>query len=178
MQIHGFGPPEAPTVVLVHGAPDRSTGFRRVLPHLPELRLLTYDRRGYGESSEMTLAGSLVDHANDLIDLLADRPAVAVGHSFGGNVALLAAGMRPDLVRAVGVWETSMCWLSGWPAEHRHPEGEGDGCWRDVPARLGGHPVSETSSAIAATRSTRRWLQRDATLSSNSTTRPSRTADS
>jgi pimeloyl-ACP methyl ester carboxylesterase len=121
VQFHAHGRGDGPAVVLVHGAPDRSTAFGRALDELDDLRVAVYDRRGYGESVAMAPAATLGAHADDLIDILAafaGGPAVVVGHSFGGNVAMYAAVRRPDLVAAVGTWETSMCWLAGWPADH------------------------------------------------------------
>jgi pimeloyl-ACP methyl ester carboxylesterase len=44
------------------------------------------------------------------------RRAVVVGHSYGGDVALLAAIERPDLVAAVGAFEAPMPWAPWWPA--------------------------------------------------------------
>jgi pimeloyl-ACP methyl ester carboxylesterase len=104
--------------VLVHGAPDRSSAFRRSLRHLTDLHTVVYDRRGYGGSSRLEPAASLVDHAQDLIAVLDGRRAIVVGHSFGGNVALHAATLRPELVAAVAVWEPSNCWLPEWPPDH------------------------------------------------------------
>jgi len=118
MKVHESGPPDAPLVVLVHGAPDRCAGFRRVSTLLDDLHVLIYDRRGYGEAVDLEPVTSLREHADDVLDVLGGRQAVLVGHSFGGNVALLAASLRPDLVRAAGSWESSMCWLPGWPPEH------------------------------------------------------------
>ena len=37
------------------------------------------------------------------------------GHSYGGNVALALADRHPDLVQAVGVYETPLSWLDWWP---------------------------------------------------------------
>ena len=46
------GPSDAPLVVLVHGTMDRSTGMLRISRRLDDqLRVLRYDRRGYGKSS-------------------------------------------------------------------------------------------------------------------------------
>jgi pimeloyl-ACP methyl ester carboxylesterase len=118
MRIHESGPAGDVPVVLVHGAPDRSTAFRRVVAHLGDLHVVTYDRRGYGESAAMPPARSLADHADDLLAVLDDRRSIVVGHSFGGNVVLHAATRRPELFVAVGIWESSMCWLPGWPADH------------------------------------------------------------
>jgi len=119
MESHETGPEGAPLLVLVHGAPDRRSAFRRVAAHLQDLRVVTYDRRGYGDAAGLTPAASLEDHARDLLVVLAGRRAVVVGHSFGGNVALAAATLEPGLFDAVGIWESSMCWLPGWPEDHR-----------------------------------------------------------
>jgi pimeloyl-ACP methyl ester carboxylesterase len=86
--------------------------------HLPEFRIVTYDRRGYGESAALSPAVTPADHAHDLLTILDGRHAIVVGHSYGGNVALHAATLAPELFDAVGNWESSMCWLAGWPADH------------------------------------------------------------
>ena len=51
----------------------------------------------------------------DLVGLLDGRPAVVFGHSYGGNVALALAERHPELVQAVGVYETPLSWLDWWP---------------------------------------------------------------
>jgi pimeloyl-ACP methyl ester carboxylesterase len=38
-----------------------------------------------------------------------------VGHSLGGVVALAAAQRRPDLIRAVGAFESPRPWVAWWP---------------------------------------------------------------
>jgi pimeloyl-ACP methyl ester carboxylesterase len=96
-----------PLVVLVHGAMDRSSGMARVQSHLRDLHVLRYDRRGYGRSWQAG-APSLSGHAQDLVAVMAERPGVVVGHSYGGAVALLASTLRPDLIRAVGAYEAPL----------------------------------------------------------------------
>ena len=56
--------------------------------------------------------GAQVD---DLVELLAGRQAVLVGHSYGGNVALATAEHHPDLVAGVAVYETPLSWEPWWP---------------------------------------------------------------
>jgi pimeloyl-ACP methyl ester carboxylesterase len=107
-------------VVLVHGAPDRSRSFRRVLPLLDAFDVVTYDRRGYGESVDARLATSLGDHVDDLVAILEQvppvgGPATLVGHSFGCNVVVAIAIARPDLVRSIGLWELPIPWVEWWP---------------------------------------------------------------
>ncbi|MGH9102168.1 MAG: alpha/beta fold hydrolase, partial [Acidimicrobiales bacterium] len=57
--------------------------------------------------------GHLSDHVRDLQRLLARRPAVAVGHSFGAHVAMAAAATRSS-VRAIVAWEPPLPWLGPW----------------------------------------------------------------
>ncbi len=118
------GPVGAAPVVLVHGSMDRSTGLLKLSRQLDAAyQVLRYDRRGYGRSVDG--AGRHpgpfdMDHqVADLVDVMtgatSDRPAVLVGHSYGGNVALALAERHPHLVRAVAVYETPLSWEPWWP---------------------------------------------------------------
>jgi pimeloyl-ACP methyl ester carboxylesterase len=100
-------------VVLVHGSMDRSAAFARLVGHLRDLHTVRYDRRGYGRSIGLG-APDLAGHVDDLLAIIADRPAVAVGHSIGGVIALMAAQRAPHIVRAVGAYEAPMPWLDWW----------------------------------------------------------------
>jgi pimeloyl-ACP methyl ester carboxylesterase len=142
-------------VVLVHGSLDRGESFRRVARRLTDRRVVFYDRRGYQGSRDLG-PGGVLDHAADLVDLMASFDAgpggvVPVGHSLGGDVALAAALARPDLVGAVAAWEPPMPWLGfrrpgaaprAWPplAEDPGQEAErffrrmvGDAAWDRLP---------------------------------------------
>ena len=103
-------------VVMVHGAPDRSKNFAAVVDRLPDLRIITYDRRGYGKSLDVKPpARDFTDHADDLIAILAGQPAVVVAQSVGCNVAMTAAARLSILVAALGVWEPPNAWCDWWP---------------------------------------------------------------
>ncbi len=119
------GPADGPLVVLVHGSMDRSTGMLKLSRQLDRAyRVVRYDRRGYGRSVAHHGAQHgahpgpfhMEQQVHDLADLLAGRPAVLVGHSYGGNVALALAARRPHLVRAIAVYETPLSWEPWWPA--------------------------------------------------------------
>jgi pimeloyl-ACP methyl ester carboxylesterase len=98
--VWGAGEP----VVLVHGSFGWGTEtWREQKPLADSYRLLLVDRRGFGESP----ANGRVDFdrdAEDVADLLEDG-AHLVGHSYGGVVALLTAGRRPESVRSLTVIE-------------------------------------------------------------------------
>ncbi len=128
--------PEAPAVVMVHGALDRGESFRRVMRRLPDLTVVTYDRRGYQESRAAGVVG-LDGHIADLSAILAEvrsggaSPVVAVGHSVGGDVVLGAALADPRACDAVGAFEPPMPWLG-----FRRPQPEGTaGQVAQVPVR-------------------------------------------
>jgi pimeloyl-ACP methyl ester carboxylesterase len=103
-------------VVFVHGVLDRGRSFDRVAAELgEECQMEWYDRRGYGASVDAPGAPVDVDgHAEDLLAVLGDRPAVVVGHSFGGVTVLASALRAPALFRAIVLYETGMAWVPGW----------------------------------------------------------------
>jgi pimeloyl-ACP methyl ester carboxylesterase len=110
------GPEDAPRVVLVHGSMDRASGMWAVARRLQgELRVITYDRRGYARSRALGGPFDLETHVADLVALLDRRPAAVFGHSLGGDIALAAAQHHPDLVPAVGAYEPPMPWEPWWP---------------------------------------------------------------
>jgi pimeloyl-ACP methyl ester carboxylesterase len=117
-----------PPLVFVHGAMDRSTSFARLRRCFPDYTTVAYDRRGYAKSLDVPAANSFIEHVNDLEAILEQlasdatlgtgarsNPAVLVGHSYGGVVALALAAKRPELVRALMVFEAPMPWTDWWP---------------------------------------------------------------
>lgn len=128
----------APLLVLVHGSLDRAGSFARVLRRLRDLHTLVYDRRGYHRSRDLLpVHATLGGHVDDLLGVIDDRPAVVVGHSYGGIIALDAA-LRPGgpgPILAIAAYEPPLPWLasrsetpgaSGRPVDRRGPEETGD----------------------------------------------------
>jgi len=109
------GDPEGPLVVLVHGTMDRSASFAHLARRLRDHRCVRYDRRGYGRSRHAGPPAGVQEHADDLEDVLGGDPAVVVGHSFGGAVAMTVAARRPELVRGLLIYEPALSWLPWWP---------------------------------------------------------------
>ena len=101
-----WGEPGAPQLVLLHGWMDVSASFQFVVDAFErDWHVVAPDWRGFGLSE----AGPgdcywFPDYLGDLDSILdqvsPDEPATLVGHSMGGNVALLYAGVRPARVRA------------------------------------------------------------------------------
>jgi pimeloyl-ACP methyl ester carboxylesterase len=95
---------------------DRAAGFAKVARRLDDdHRVLRYDRRGYAESLPVGGPFTAERHGRDLLALLAGRPAVLVGHSYGGHPVLWVATHAPELVRAVVLFETPLPFLAWWP---------------------------------------------------------------
>lgn len=110
------GNPSGPLVVVIHGSMDRSAGMLKVARQLDDrAHVLRYDRRGYGRSCPHDGPFGMQQQVDDLAALLADRAAVLVGHSYGGNVALATAARHPHLVRAVSIYESPLSWEPWWP---------------------------------------------------------------
>lgn len=94
-----------PVLLLLHGWMDVSASFQFVVDALQQSRhVVAPDWRGYGLTE-----GPATDHywfpdyladLDALLDQLSpDRPVDLVGHSMGGNVAMLYAGIRPQRIR-------------------------------------------------------------------------------
>lgn len=113
--VEHHGTPGASRLVLVHGSMDRSASFLRAIRRLGDLDVVRYDRRGYGRSVRARPPLGLMDHVDDLVGIVGTEPAAVVGHSYGGVVALAAAVARPDLISAVGAFESPRPWKPGWP---------------------------------------------------------------
>lgn len=91
-----YGPADAATTVIaVHGFRGEHHGLDPVVAHLPEIRIISPDLPGFGETAPLVgRAHTLADYAEWLA---AFAPAVApgaviLGHSFGSIVASAAVG--------------------------------------------------------------------------------------
>jgi pimeloyl-ACP methyl ester carboxylesterase len=83
---HGSGQP----VVLIHGYPLSSTSWEKQVPALLDAghRVIAYDRRGFGKSSQPTTGYNYDTFAEDLHQLITQlklKDAVLVGFSMGGG---------------------------------------------------------------------------------------------
>jgi pimeloyl-ACP methyl ester carboxylesterase len=101
---------DRPTLVFLHGGLDCIAmwrGLPEALVAATGMPALVYERWGHGQSDPLTLP-KVPDHRlNEADGTLAEmlrafdiRSALLVGHSYGGCLALLAAALHPDVVRA------------------------------------------------------------------------------
>jgi len=103
--VRRWGDPQAPALFMVHGWMDVSASFQFLVDCLRgDRQVLAPDWRGYGLTAR---PGAdcywFPDYVADL-DRLLDRlvpnaPVDLVGHSMGGTVATLYAGVRPQRIR-------------------------------------------------------------------------------
>lgn len=96
-------------VVLIHGLAEARDTWATQQQELTDLHTFAYDLRGHGHTTLGNAEATLAQLGGDLIGLLetVTGPAVVVGFSLGGTVALWAAAERPDLLRRAIVLGTS-----------------------------------------------------------------------
>jgi pimeloyl-ACP methyl ester carboxylesterase len=109
----GFESQDRPCVLLLHGFPELSYSWRKVMPALAQAgyHVLAPDQRGYGRTTGWD-AGydgdlrsfrlpNLVRDALGVVTAFGHRSAAVVGHDFGSSVAAWCGIIRPDIFRSV-----------------------------------------------------------------------------
>ena len=106
--LHVIEQGEGSPVLMIHGASANAREYLITLAPKLEgapVHLMMVDRPGHGYSDRIEHGASLGAQAKSMAAVLRDRaggePAVIVGHSFGGAVALRVALDYPELVKAV-----------------------------------------------------------------------------
>jgi esterase len=111
---HGEGAP----ILCIHGGGSSALMWAQAFEELARLgRVVAYDRRGCTRSErpepyERTSVAEQADDAAALLDALAATPAVVIGRSYGGAVAVDLALRYPDHVRALVLLEGDALGLS------------------------------------------------------------------
>ncbi len=95
---------DAAPVVLLHGFMDCGATYQFLADELePTRTLVAPDWRGFGQSAWSPQGYWYPDYFADLDALLEQLspalPVDIVGHSMGGNIAMMYAGLRPERVR-------------------------------------------------------------------------------
>jgi pimeloyl-ACP methyl ester carboxylesterase len=152
LDIEVSGPDGAPPLVFHHGTPGSKVPLRALqrAAHGQGLRLVTYSRAGYGDSTRnagRTVADVVPDIAA-LLDHLGAERCVTAGWSGGGPHALATAAGLPDRVAGVSS-------LAG-AAPFGLPE-------LDFTAGMGAQNIEEFGLAVEGEAAVRPYLEHDAT---------------
>ena len=102
VKLHYLEEGDGEVVVLLHGWPHTSHGWRHVIPRLVgQFRVIAPDLRGLGDSSKPEQGfdnGSVAGDVIELLDSLDVREFSLVGHDWGGPVAFAATLIARDRV--------------------------------------------------------------------------------
>jgi lipase len=93
-----------PTVIAAHGITASHMSWALIARAMPQVRLIAADLRGRGRSAGLPGPFGMARHASDLesvIEVLELPPAILVGHSMGGFVAVVAAHLYPERFKDV-----------------------------------------------------------------------------
>lgn len=101
--IQEWGDASNPTLFLLHGWMDCGATFKFVASELQDrFHLVAPDFRGFGESDHAPGGYYFPDYFADVDVIFShyspDTPINLIGHSMGGQVALMYAGIRPERV--------------------------------------------------------------------------------
>lgn len=103
LHIRRWGKPDAPTLFLLHGWMDVSASWQFVVDALArDWNIVAPDWRGFGPSQWLNRPYFFAEHLGDLAAII-DRyapsgPVLLAGHSMGGILACLYAGLYPERV--------------------------------------------------------------------------------
>ena len=119
-------PGGSPAVVLLHEGVSDRRGWREVAGLLaPELTVVAYDRRAFGETSPSAAPFSHADDLFAVLDETGANPVWLAGASAGGGLALDAAILAPERIAGLVLLGSA---VSGAP----EPEWDADSLRLDV----------------------------------------------
>ncbi len=106
-----WGPDEGYPVVALHGWMDNASSFDLVAPRLQNIRLVALDLAGHGRSDHRagTMPYYIWEYALDVLDVadeLGWETFGLLGHSLGGGIASIVAGMVPQRVSRLTMIES------------------------------------------------------------------------
>ncbi|MGH3522650.1 MAG: alpha/beta fold hydrolase [Mycobacterium sp.] len=120
LHVHRFGPTGPARLLAIHGLTGHGKRWQPLATdHLAEISVAAPDLIGHGRSSwaaPWTIEANVAALAA-LLEHHADAPAVVVGHSFGGAVALHLAAAHPDRVAALVLLDPAIALDGAWMRE-------------------------------------------------------------
>jgi predicted alpha/beta hydrolase len=119
--------PGSPVVVLLPAMGVPARYYRPFVAdlHRQGLAVVTFDVRGQGESNPLAARGvrfgyqSLIDDVDAVLDLVESTypqaPRFLLGHSLGGQIALLHAACHPGRVEGMALVASGSVWFRSYP---------------------------------------------------------------
>ena len=108
-----WGPEEGPLVLCLHGILEQGAAWSEVAIRLAQkgYRVIAPDLRGHGRSDRVGKGGTynLIDFLGDIdaiVENLAGRAFILVGHSLGSVLGAIFATIRPQRIRNIVLVET------------------------------------------------------------------------
>ena len=108
-----WGPEEGPLVLCLHGILEQGAAWSEVAINLAQkgYRVIAPDLRGHGRSDRVGKSGSynLIDFLGDIdaiVENLAGKAFILVGHSLGSVLGAIFATIRPQRIRNIVLVET------------------------------------------------------------------------
>lgn len=142
-----------PAVVFANSLGTDLRLWDAVLPLLPGIRAIRFDKRGHGLSDCGPAEGiaGLATDAAALIEAVAGGPVVFVGLSIGGMIGQALAARRPDLVRALVLSNTAakMGTAEAWNARIAAVQAGGVGSIADAVMERWFAPAFRATPALA-----------------------------
>ena len=168
IRVEEFGEPDGKPVLVHPGSPGSRRRFRPYAELAARgfgLRLLSYDRPGYGgrpRRRDRRIADAVIDVRCIAGALRIERLAVW-GFSGGGAYALACAALLPELVTGAAVFASfapygspGLDFCEGWPPEYR---AEGDQFFADRPAHRRSYR-QDADQLLATLGSPEGWMAR------------------
>lgn len=111
--MYRFGPADGPRVLALHGLTGHGRRWEALAAEqLPEVRMIAPDLRGHGRATTLP-PWTFETVVEDVAAVLDGQPALVMGHSFGGAVAIRLALRYPELVRGLVLLDPAV----GMPAD-------------------------------------------------------------
>ena len=112
----GDQPGPGPGIVLLHGFPDNHHLYDRVLPHLGDRHVVTFDFLGWGDSDKPASFRYTTDdqirQLDDVVGALGLERVILVAHDASGPPAIDWALAHPDRVERLVLLNTYYCQMS------------------------------------------------------------------
>jgi pimeloyl-ACP methyl ester carboxylesterase len=107
---------QGPGIVLLHGLPDNHHLYDRVLPHLGNRHVVTFDFLGWGDSDKPAghayTADDQTRQLGAVVDGLGLDRVILVAHDASGPPAIDWALAHPDRVERLVLLNTYYCWMT------------------------------------------------------------------